>query len=328
MTFKKFIIIFLLILSIFSFSSVFAVEYSTTQVSSDLSYYVQEDKKMLKNALHKNNFYSVNDLRNYLLNLGINNDIRNYFFCVYPVGMRYDEKSSNLVSFSSQTRYIYFTSESNLPQNNSATGTWYNVATDFKRVYCAGVLTIQIPTNALSFTFSGANKPNDFFIPNCWQWFSVASLFEDDGVSSSINNLNEKITEDNSNQNAINLGTHNDEMSNASDSIKNSNLYSKFNNIYSNLQSSFNYNDDEVSTLPISFHNKNYVLYSNDLRSFFENNNLGFVVPLWQSMLWFSLLYTMFMFIRKLYKAFSGGNPVDDVSSTLSQEDDKIVGGF
>lgn len=177
-----------------------------------------------------------------------------------------------------------------------------------------------------------------FTAPSCWLCVRTADLFTKDSsqivasavenVNNSINNLQDKITEDNSSQDDINLGTHNDEMGNASDSIKNSNLYSKFNNIIVGMDDAFTYNDEEVSTIPISFNNKDFVLRSDEISSFLKNNNLGFVVLLWQSMLWFSLFYTMFIFIRKLYKAFAGGNPVDEVSSTLSNEDNKIVGGF
>ena len=149
-----------------------------------------------------------------------------------------------------------------------------------------------------------------------------------DNVNNSINNLNDKITEDNSNQDDINLGSHNDEMSNASDSIKNSNLYSKFNNIVDKMNDAFSYSDDEPSILQIVLFGKSFIISSNLISSFLKNNNLGFIITLWQSILWFSLFYTMFIFIRKLYKAVSGGNPVDEVSSTLSSEDNKIVGGF
>lgn len=147
-------------------------------------------------------------------------------------------------------------------------------------------------------------------------------------VNNSINNLNDKITEDNSNQDDINLSTHNDEMSNASDSLKNSNLYSKFDNIVDKMNDAFSYDDDEPILLDIILFDRFFVLSSNQISDFLKNNNLGFVITLWQSILWFSLFYTMFIFVRKLYKAVSGGNPVDEVSSTLSQEDNKIIGGF
>lgn len=186
--------------------------------------------------------------------------------------------------------------------------------------------------------FTSANDNSSFTAPICWLGVRTADLFSMDStqivanavgnVNNSVNKLNDKLTEDNSNQDNINLGTHNDEMNDASDTIKNSNLYSKFDKILNDLDYSFTYNDDEVETIPIRFYGKSYVLRSDEISSFFKNNGLAFVVTLWQSILWFSLLYTMFVFIRKLYKAFIGGNPVDEVSSTLSSEDNKIIGGF
>lgn len=205
-------------------------------------------------------------------------------------------------------------------------GNWYNIPTDYKLVYCSGSLSVRVNTGSL--TFSTSNLPSQVPVPSCWQWFSISSLFADDVVTSTVNDLNETLTQDASSQSDIDLTTHNDEMNNASDSIKNSNLYNKFSNLSNDLQDAFTYNDDDVTTLPVSFNKKNVVLKSNEISKFFKNNNLDFVITLWKSILWFSLLYTMFLFLRKIYKAVSGGNPVDDVQNTLSKEDDKIVGGF
>ena len=67
-------------------------------------------------------------------------------------------------------------------------------------------------------------SPNDTFVaPSCWLCVRTADLFIKDSseiVENAVENMNDKLTEDNSNQNDINLGTHNTEMNDASDSIK------------------------------------------------------------------------------------------------------------
>ena len=332
MIYKKFIIIFLLILTIFSCSSVFADDMTTTQVNADLTYYVKKDTDFLKTAFLKNNIKNINDFINLLRDSGLSSSgaysVASGFFVVYPVGLEYDQWSTSIISSNSRVRHIYITSETTLPQDNTGDGLWYNIPTRYKNVSCDAVLDISLPTYSITTRTEYSDIPSSFYAPDCWQWFSVSSLFDVDEQASAIADINEKITEDNSNQGDINLSTHNSEMNSASDSIKNSNLYSKFSNITSDMQTAFTYSDNDVSTLHISFYGKDFDLRSNEISSFFKNNNLGFVISLWQSILWFSLLYTMFLFVRKLYKAFSGGNPVDDVSNTLSSEDNKIVGGF
>ena len=63
----------------------------------------------------------------------------------------------------------------------------------------------------------------------------------------------------------------------------------------------FSYDDDTVTTVLIPVNYKNYVLHSNDLKLFFENNHLGGVVLLWQSTLWFSLfLYYVFVYQKTI----------------------------
>lgn len=326
MIYKKILIVFLLFFTIFSFSTVFGAEISTTNVSSDLSYYVKEDKKMLLDAFHKNNIFSYDDFTNYVKNLGLRYSSFAWFYCIFPLGYNVSNNSPTISSDFAYVRNIYFFNDSNLPIMDSGSGTWYNVPTDYKLVHCSGSLSVRVNTGSL--TFSTSKLPSQVPVPSCWQWFSISSLFADDIASSSINNVNETLTEDNSSQTDINLTTHNNEMNTASDSIKNSNLYNKFSNLSNNLQEAFTYNNDDVSTLPVSFNKKNVVLKSNEISKFFKNNNLSFVITLWQSILWFSLLYTMFLFIRKIYKSVVGGNPVDDVQKTLSNEDNKIVGGF
>lgn len=330
MTYKKILIVFLLIFIIFGFSTVFGVDISTTNVSSDLHYYVKKDQRIFLNVLHKNNIYNLNDFFNFLRdNFGSTTPFL-YYYCICPMGYRLDA-SGSLVSTASFTRYVYFSRDSNLPQDDSGSGTWYNVQTNFKSISCDGYFTFKYGSSSLTFhSYTTGDLPTSMPVPNCWQWYTMDELFIDDNnsVTNSINDLNETLTQDNSSQTDINLTTHNDEMNNASDSIKNSNLYSKFSNLSNELQDNFTYNDDDITTLPISFKNTNVVLKSNEISSFFKNNNLGFVITLWQSVLWFSLLYTMYLFIRKIYKSVVGGNPVDDVQNTLSSEDDKIVGGF
>ena len=320
MTFKKFIIIFLLILSIFSFSSVYAENINVTSSSTER---MQTDIDYLKQLLKNNNINNITDLASFL---GTNTSVAIQYFYIEDASHTHNDY-----------QYAYFYSRF----NNASIGV------DNYSYYGIQQNSFTLPYNfLLRWHPSGSNyiaqfdnsSNHAFTAPSCWLAVRTADLFMKDSneivanavenVNNSINNLNDKITEDNSNQDDINLGTHNDEMNNASDSIKNSNLYSKFDNIIDEMDSAFTYNDNEVSTLPISFNNKNYVLRSDGISSFLKNNNLGFVVLLWQSILWFSLFYTMFIFIRKLYKAFVGGNPVDDVASTLSNEDNKIVGGF
>lgn len=326
MIYKKILIVFLIIFIFFGFTTVFGADISTTNVSSDLHNYVEKDQKMFLNVLHKNGIYNLNDFIFLLDNSVPNSQSFLYYYCICPVG--YYVNNSSLANTNSRTRYIYFTRQNPLPDNNSGSGTWYNVQTDFKSVYCSGYITLNYGSSSIAFHFT--DLPSFFPVPNCWQWFTMDELFIDDNssVTNSINDLNQTLTQDNSSQTDINLSSHNDEMNNASDTIKNSNLYNKFSNLSNDLQDAFSYNNDDVTTLPISFNKKNVVLKSNEISKFFKNNNLDFVITLWQSILWFSLLYTMFLFIRKLYKSVSGGNPVDDVQKTLSSEDDKMIGGF
>lgn len=328
MTYKKILIVFLLIFTIFGFSTVFGADISTTNVSTDLHNYVEKDQRNFLDVLHKNNIYNLNDFYNFLRdNFGSTTPFL-YYYCICPTGYRLDA-SGSLVTTSSFTRYVYFSRDSDLPQVDSGSGTWYNVQTNFKSLSCGGYLTFKYGSSRLTFhSFTTGDIPSTMPVPNCWQWYTMDELFNSDVVSSSIDNVNETLTQDNSSQTDINLTTHNDEMNNASDTIKNSNLYNKFSNLSNEIQDEFTYNNDDVSTLPISFNKKNVVLKSNEISRFFKNNNLDFVITLWQSILWFSLLYTMFIFIRKIYKAVVGGNPVDDVQKSLSQEDDKMIGGF
>lgn len=328
MTYKKILILFLLFFTIFGFSTVFGAEITTTNVSSDLHWYVEKDQKIFLNVLHQNNIYNIDDLCKFINNdLGITScEPYIYFYCIYPIGYHFDTSSNSLSSDFNRTFYVYFFNDYFFPQNNSGSGSWYNVQTDFKTVPCSGYLAFRYDFGRL--TFYTNNVPSNIVVPNCWQWYTIDELFNSDVVSSSINNVNETLTDDKSSQSDIDLTTHNDEMNNASDTIKNSNLYSKFSNLSNELDDAFTYDNDNVSTLPISFKNKNVVLKSNEISKFFKNNNLGFVITLWQSILWFSLLYTMFIFIRKIYKSFAGGNPIDDVQKSLSEEDDKMIGGF
>lgn len=325
MIYKKIFIVFLILFIFFGFSTVFGADISTTNVSSDLNYYVQKDQKIFLNVLHNNNLYNINDFFKFVNNSGSTGQIFGYYYCICPVGY-YVDASGSLSATNSLTRYVYFSRTTLLPQNNSGSGEWYNVQTDFKSLTCYGYITFKYTKSAL--TFHTANLPPTFPVPSCWQWYTMDELFNSDVVSSVVTNVNETLTDDTSSQTDIDLSTHNDEMNNASDTVKNSNLYNKFSNLSNEIQDEFTYNDDDVSTLPISFNNKNYVLRSDEISSFFKNNNLSFVVLLWQSILWFSLLYTMYLFIRKIYKSVAGGNPVDDVHKTLSSEDDKMIGGF
>lgn len=327
MIYKKILIVFLIFFILFGLTFVFGAEISTTNVSSDLHWYVEKDQRNFLNVLHQNNIYSFNDFSNFLNNSGVDSSRFLFYYCICPMGY-YVDNNGSLAPTRNNTRYVYFTIVSRFPENNSGSGSWYNVQTDFKSVDTYGLITFRYGLNSLNFKTS--DLPYTFPVPNCWQWYSMQELFIDDNtsVTNSINDVNETLTQDNSSQTDINLTTHNDEMNNASDTIKNSNLYNKFSNLSNELQEAFTYNNDDVTTLPISFNKKNVVLKSNEISKFFKNNNLGFVISLWQSVLWFSLLYTMFLFIRKIYKAVSGGNPVDDVQNTLSSEDDKIIGGF
>lgn len=320
MTFKKIIIIFLLVLSIFSFSSVHAENINVTSSSAER---MQSDIDYFKQILKNNNINNMNDLASFFGTNSVN-DI-NYFY-IGDAGHAY--YNSQYVFFYSNfdgisvgvNDYSYY----GIKQNSFNLHQTYELR---YRVYGSNELTkIDVLPSYI------------FYAPVCWLAVRTADLFTMDSsqivanavgsVNNSIDNLNDKITEDNSSQDDINLGSHNDEMNNSSDAIKNSNLYTKFNNVIDKMNDAFSYNDDRVLSIPINFYGKIVVLRSDTISSFFKNNNLDFVVTLWQSILWFSLFYTMFIFIRKLYKAFSGGNPVDEVSSTLSNEDNKIVGGF
>lgn len=313
MIYKKFIIIFLLILTIFSFSSVRA---ENINVTSDSSQRMQADIDFLKQLLKNHNINNINDLQTFLGAYSTSNIEYVYI----------EDAGHTRINY--QWAYFYYSI------SGITTGvdnySYYGIQQNSFTLHPNYELAWRLSDDDY-FRGSSSSSNETFTAPSCWLCVRTQDLFTKDSsqiVASAVENLNEKITEDNSKQDDINLGTHNDEMTTATDSIKNSNLYTKFNNIIVEMNDAFTYNDDEVTTLPISFHNKNYVLRSDVISSFFKSNNLGFVVVLWQSILWFSLFYTMFLFIRKLYKAFAGGNPVDDVSSTLSNEDSKIVGGF
>lgn len=320
MTFKKFIIIFLLILTIFSFSSVRAENINVTSSSSER---MQADIDYLKQLLKNHNINNMNDLATFL---GASSTYNIEYFYIEDAG-------HTRINF----QYAYFYYGLNGITNGVDDYSYYGIQQNSFTLSYNYELGWR---NSDEDYFRGSknSKNYTFTAPSCWLCVRTLDLFTKDSsqivasavenINNSVNNLSNTITKDNSSQDDINLGTHNNEMGNASDTIKNSNLYSKFNNIIAEMNDAFTYNDDEVSTLPISFNNKDFVLRSDEISSFLKNNNLGFVVLLWQSILWFSLFYTMFIFIRKLYKASAGGNPVDEVSSTLSNEDNKIVGGF
>lgn len=313
MIYKKFIIIFLLILTIFSFSSVHAENINVTSSSFER---MQLDIDYLKQLLKNNNINNINDLASFF---GESSSTYIEYFYIEDAGHKrinyqhaYFYYGIDNISLGVDN-YSYYGIQQNsftLPYNYDLV--WRNSDNDYFRAF----------KNSSNLTFTA---------PSCWLCVRTADLFTKDSsqiVASAVENINDKLTEDNSNQNDINLGTHNDEMSNAGDSIKNSNLYSKFDNIIDKMNNAFSYNDDEVSSISITLYGKSLDLRSDQISSFFKNNHLGFVISLWQSMLWFSFFYAMFIFTRKLYKAFTGGNPVDEVSSTLSNEDNKIVGGF
>lgn len=80
MTFKKILIVFLLFFIIFGFSTVFGVDISTTNVSSDLHNYVEKDQRNFLNVLHQNNIYSFNDFSNFLKNSGV--DFSRFLFII------------------------------------------------------------------------------------------------------------------------------------------------------------------------------------------------------------------------------------------------------
>lgn len=320
MTYKKFIIIFLLILCVFSFSSVHAENINVTSSSAER---MQNDIDYLKQLLKNNNINNITDLASFL---GANSLPSIQYFYIEDAGH---------TGINYQFAYFYYSTSG--ITNGVDNYSYYGIQQNSFTLHPNYELDWRLSDDDYFRGFESSSNET-FTAPSCWLCVRTLDLFTKDSsqivasavenVNNSINKLNDKLTEDNSNQNAINLGTHNDEMGNASDTIKNSNLYTKFNNIIAEMDDAFTYNDDEVSTIPITFFGKSLDLRSDEICSFLKNNNLGFVVLLWQSVLWFSLFYTMFLFIRKLYKAFAGGNPVDDVSSTLSSEDNKIVGGF
>jgi len=322
--YKKFLIVFLIFFILFGFTNVFAAEIPTTNVSSDLSNYVNRDLKFFRYALNENDIFNMDDYKKFIKDLGLNANGCSYYFCVYPLGYMYGSETQPISQMTNRYYFIYFTSNTTFPSDNVGSGKWYNVDTNYKSVYCSGALRININTCAIS----SIATPTTVVIPDCWQWYHISSFFEYDPVTSSIDDIHRDLTVDTSKQKDINLTTHNGEMNDAGDTVKNSNLYTKFSNLSNDLQEAFTYDDNSVTTLPVSFNKKNVVLKSNEISTFFRDNNLGFVITLWQSILWFSLFYTMFIFIRKIYRSVVGGNPTDDVSKTLSNEDNKIVGGF
>lgn len=322
---KKNIIIFLLILFLlFNFLNIHNQCYAENMnITSQSSTRMKADIDYLKQLLKDNNINNMNDLQSFF-NTNTTRQIE--YLYIEDAGHRDPVY---------QYAYFYFNF------NNISTGvnnySYYGIQQNSFTLHYK--YSLHWSASGDNYLYKITSSSNDTFTaPVCWLAVRTADLFMKDSneivssavenVNNSINDLDNKITEDNSSQEDINLSSHNEEMNTASDTIKNSNLYNKFNNLSSDLNNAFTYDDDEVSTLPISFRGKSYLLHSNELSNFFKNNNLGFIILLWQSILWFSLFYTMFIFIRKLYKAFSGGNPVDEVSSTLSSEDNKLVGGF
>ena len=277
MTFKKLIIIFLLILSIFSFSSFSSVRAENINVTSSSAERMQIDIDYLKQLLKNNNINNMSDLKSFL---GTNSLNTIEYLYIEDAGHR---------TFSYQYAYFYYNF------NNISTGvddySYYGIQQNSFTLHYRYCLRWSLSSSNTLYKVETSSS-DTFTAPACWLAVRTADLFTKDSsqivasavenVNNSINNLNDKLTEDNSNQDAINLGTHNNEMSNASDTIKNSNLYSKFNNIIAQMDDAFSYNDDEVSTIPISFYNKDFVLRSDEISSFLKNNNLGFVVLLWQ----------------------------------------------
>lgn len=119
MIYKKILIVFLLIFTIFGFTTVFGADISTTNVSSDLSYYVKEDKKMLLDVFHKNNIFTYKDFTNFVENLGLRYSSFAWFYCIYPLGSNVSYNSPTISSDFAYVRNIYFFNESNLPIMNS-----------------------------------------------------------------------------------------------------------------------------------------------------------------------------------------------------------------
>ena len=313
MIYKKIIIIFLLILFIFSFSSFSSVHAENINVTSLSSERMKSDIDYFKQVLKNNNINNMDDLKSFV---GTNSFEAIEYFYIEDAGHRYY-----------RSQYVYFYHDF----NNISTGV------DNYSYYGIQQNSFTLPYSYCSrYFFDSSNdrfkivdlSPRTLTAPVCWFGVKTADLFIKNSSEIAANAIGNILTQDNSKQDDINLGSHNGEMDTASDTIKSSNLYSKFDNLINQMDEAFTYDDDEVSTIPISFYGKSYVLRSDGISSFFKNNNLGFVVLLWQSILWFFLFYTMFLFVRKLYKSVVGGNPVDDVSSTLSNEDNKIVGGF
>lgn len=309
MTYKKILIIFLLILCIFIFSSFSSVHAENINVTSSSAERMKADIDYFKQLLKNNNINNINDLKSFVGSDTI--DILEYF---------YIEDAGHKESVNQYCYFYYGSSGISIGVDNYS---YYGIQQNSFTKYCKYALRWQV-AGSNSLTLLPFSADTNFTAPSCWFLVKTVDLFTKDS-SQIIENV---LTQDKSSQDDINLGSHNDEMNNASDSIKNSNLYNKFSKLSNELQEAFTYDDNDVTTLPISFNNKNVVLKSNEISTFFRDNNLGFVITLWQSILWFSLFYTMFIFIRKIYKAVAGGNPVEEVQNTLSKEDDKMIGGF
>ena len=311
MIYKKIIIIFLLILCIFSFSSFSSVHAENINVTSSSAERMKADIDYFKQLLKNNNINNMNDLVSFF---GAGSSSRIEYFYIEDAGH---------IDTNIETQYAYFYHGIGDITRGVDNYNYYGIQQNsFSVSYGYGLRwSIYSGDNFRGFPNSSNAR---FTAPSCWLCVRTADLFTKDS-SQIIENV---LTQDKSSQDDINLNSHNNEMNNASDSIKNSNLYNKFSNLSNELQEAFTYNDNDVTTLPISFNNKDVVLKSNEISRFFVDNNLGFVVTLWQSILWFSLFYTMYLFIRKIYKSVAGGNPVDDVQKSLSQEDDKMIGGF
>lgn len=321
MIYKKILIIFLLILSIFCFFSFSSVHAENINVISSSAERMKADIDYFKQVLKNNYINNMDDLKSFL-HCSSTEDIQYCFI---------EDAGHTYYTY----QYAYFYGKLNNLSAGVDNYSYYGIQQNsFKLPYYYRLRWTVYGESG----FTSQNVNSIFTAPSCWLCVRTLDLLTMSSteivsnaindVNNSVNNLNNKLTEDNSSQDDINLNSHNGEMDNASNKIKTSSLFLKFNGLINKMNEAFNYNDDEVSTIPISFYGKTYVLRSDTISSFFKNNNLGFVVLLWQSILWFSLFYTMFLFVRKIYKAVVGGNPVDDVSSTLSNEDNKIVGGF
>lgn len=205
------------VFSVFSFSSVHAENINVASSSTErMKYDIDNLKQLLKN----NSINNMNDLKSFV-HTSSSQDIQYVFI-----------EGSGHTNINYQFAYFYGS------VNNISTGvnnySYYgSQQNSFTVAFYYSLRWNVSGENGLT----SINGLSSFTAPVCWFLVRTVDLFNMDSseivanavgnvqnavnnVNGSVNNLNNTITEDKSSQDDINLATHNDEMNDASDTIK------------------------------------------------------------------------------------------------------------